>query len=366
MMLCESPEPIPQTDNYEFIQCWASGDLISPVSVTESQPVGIVRDKSCAGDCDIQVNLSGYSARPTVCEGGHYSKANTVVINPCPAHWPDHSLYSGYSGWWGYFVDDSNTKRLDAAIDKAQEYGGNRSKGVTMAGTSYGGGGVLMQNLVLDDITVVHSNVGYTLFVQDFLYTAELAWEGQDRDALDFRLNANPETFYRIHGSPVDTAVKFNLEIFDICNEQRLACFGTWHDQGHNIWLTGMPTHYFSTYPGPDSRVSPDKPLVAFSNSTGNVDGPVGHHNLGLEWNTAEMDGDTIPLRYRPKEGQPVDVTVDVTVRGVTVPESVATWAFGDQSGGVVVDNYTVTIQGLELSNSEMYTNLELQGIPGC
>lgn len=365
MLDCGDPQPVQGTTRYEWVQCWASGELIPPISVDEVHPVSIVYDKNCAGDCDIKVTLPGYSGRPYNCTGAHFAAPNTVRVNPCPSHWPDHSLYSAYFGWWGYFVDDNPTKRIVAGINKAQEYGGDKARGVWLQGTSYGGTGVLMQSMVIEGVTVVHSNIGSTLFVADFPSTAALAWEGQDYDALDFRVNAKPDVFYRIHGSPVDNATRFNMGIFDVCNQQRLSCWGTWHDAGHNVWLNGMPTWYLNTFPGPHSTVQPDKPFVAFSNSTANDYGPIGHHNLGLEWNTAGMTDNVFPIRYRPKEGQPADVTFDITLRRVQLDGWLA-WALGEQSGITLVEGGEFTITGLSLSGGEAYTGLQLTTIPGC
>lgn len=364
MIVCEDPTPL-QTPQFEWVQCYASGELISPISVTSTQPVSIVYDTTCT-DCIIEVGLSGYNGAPDVCLQPFGSGLNKVRINPCAGHYPHQNLYPNYYGWWGYFVDDSNTKRINAAIDAAENYGGARSRGVRMVGTSYGGTGAIMQSMVLDDVTVVHASVPFTLFVQDFPAQATLAWEGQNYDVLDFRLNADPNTFYRIHGSPVDTAVVFNLDIFDECRNQQLACWGTWHDQGHNPWLAGMPLYYLDTFPGPDSRVQVGKPLVAFTNSSANQSGPVGHYNLGLEWNVHTMDGENIPLRYRAQQGQPSSAVFDVTVRGVTVIERYATWEFGSQRGIVEVTNGTATITGLSRISSDNYQVLELRGIPGC
>ena len=365
MIDCGDPTPL-ENPQYEWVQCYASGELINPLAFGP-QPISIVYDTTCGDDCRIAVRLSGYNGAPDVCEGPNFAKPNTVRVNPCAGHYPHQQYFTGYMGWWGYFVDDSNNKRLAAAIDKATEYGGNKAIGVHLSGASYGGTGSLLQSMRLDNITFVRADIPYTLFVQDFPEdSAGLAWEGQDRAVFDFTANADPDIYYRIHGSPLDTGVGFNLDIFDVCNDKCLSCFGTWHAAGHNVWLNGMPLYYLDDYPGPSSQLDVDKPLVAFCNSTANDFGVVGHYNLGLEWNIHTMDGDTIPLRYQPKPEQPTDVTVDVTLRGVSIDEAVVTWTFNTQRGIALNEGGKVYVPGLHMVAAEEYEAIELEGIPGC
>ncbi|NQX89906.1 MAG: thrombospondin type 3 repeat-containing protein [Halioglobus sp.] len=232
-----------------------------------------------------------------------------------------------------------------------------------------------------DQIEVVHSWAGDTLLVKNWPeddQNLNLAWLGADKSLVDFEAKAQQgelkDIYYRLIGSPADVVAEFDLDFFHLCNQYKIACFGTWHAAGHRLFEPNIDLP-LDRFPGPDSTVDINSMLVVFTNSSANYWGPRGHFNLGLEWHVGPFYGDSeqgvsVPLRYRPKfnigggiPDQPQSVTVDVTVRRIqalnTSPGTVLRWQFGSQWGQVTTSiEGEVTIPDLHIPGSESYTGL--------
>ena len=302
---------------FDHVQCYYEG---APISY-------MVPHDFTTGD--IHVLLAGYSANPVHCVNANHAKFDTVVVKPCAGHYPNQALYPDLNGWWGYFIDDRNTRKIEAGIAYAKSLGGEQ---VEIHGTSYGGTGAIMQSTQVD-AAIVRADIPHTLFVKNFPANATLAWGDNDRSALDFRLNANESTYYLIGGSPQDDVVTFDLDIFNECDRQRLACVGKWHDNGHSAMGTpqGHPVRY-------------DEPLVAFNGA-----GVWGEDSYatGLDWITVG-EGHYLLTAETP-------TTADVTVRRSGLPDGVYL------PGPTVVDGGKFTIEDLSLP-----TEIQLTRIPGC
>lgn len=347
-----------------------------------------------------KAHFDGYSAvldGPNGCTSYAFSQAGYIVSKNCPGHYPRLDLYPGGPLDWGGIFNGEKAYgwRIAAMFTRANERWGSSidwAAGITFEGPSYGGTTAILQSVILPDkywrnqIAIVNAQVPQTLFVSpNGGYwrnpAVRLAWGDYNPKKADIVKKADSvrHIYYRLNGSPADTAVVFDLDFFKkVCDEKKIACFGTWHNAGHNPTEPGINLPFWNLYSGPDMQVRLDTMLPVFTNSTANYWGPRGHYNLGLEWaNIAQPFTDTkskavVPIRYLRHTNisadipdQPLVATFDLTIRRptkFTLPEGQKVkWSIGGQSGQVKVTKAgEVTIPAITLNSSTEYAALLL------
>lgn len=347
------------------------------------------------GKLKLRVRFDGYSARPTVCAQWPDTDNGSIIMRHCPDHYPDVALYGGGTGTWGGPINGENAIgwRVAAVMKYVNDHYGSLVDwgNTTLGGCSYGGSTSMLQSMLIPDpwtkalITNVSACVPPTLMVEQSAPAGQYwrqpsiqqAWGGFDYRLADIREQATGRMYYRVNGSPLDTAVGFDLRFFPwIGDDKRVPVFGTWHNCGHNPTCAGINLSFFWEYTDTGMEHRLDQPQVAFLHSSANwTTGDVGHWNLGLAWWNAGMVNTPtktlIPLRYVPWTNigggvpdQPGIATFDVTIRATKMPLKVGDkilWAFGFLGGmaTVTVAN-ELTITGLSLPASTNYTGLEL------
>lgn len=401
---CSDPDD-PTLHGFNRIQCFINAPgYVSPDNGGNwKQPVAFLVPTNTPNDnaLKLKVKLSGYTARPGVfCNGIDFAEAGFIVIKPCAGHYPDVASHTVDGirplGWWGYYFGNSNSQRIGLSLTKTWDWGNpiDLDNGVTFEGTSYGGSGAILQSLLLKEadpfwqsfITRVFATVPQTLVVKPGtgIYWKDAAvrkaWSGQDPTKADIikHSDALKGIYYRVNGSVADTSVVFDLDFFRVfCNEKKIACFGTWHNAGHNPVEAGINMPFWDMYSGELSDTRHDQILPVFTNSTANNwTATRGHYNLGLEWYSAnQVDTETtlsIPVRYTRHTAlgggiadQPDSVTFDLTLRRtknfeLNVGEQVA-WVFGNQTGFAdVAVAGEVTISGLALQSGAVWRDVVL------
>ena len=269
------------------------------------------------------VDLHGYTPTPQACENDDGARANAMVIKNCAAHYPDHNNYGAGGnvpmGWWGIFEGtNSNGFRISESIVRAFEkytQSIDWGRGITLQGTSYGGTGAILQSMLLPNevsrrfISVVHANLPHTMFVKKdpnphdgidergHYYrdpAVQWAWGDFDTSKADFAVAAAEgrvdRIYYRVNGGTNDSLGIVDLDFFRICDQYKIACFGTWHQAGHEIAEPGINLPFNALYNSPEQDVRFDQVLPVFTQSTANNWGERGHYNLGLSWNSSEME----------------------------------------------------------------------------
>jgi len=347
-----------------------------------------------------KAHFDGYSAvlaGPNGCTSYDHSQAGYIVSRNCPGHYPRLDLYPGSPLDWGGIFNGEKAYgwRIAAMFTRANERWGSSidwGAGITLEGSSYGGTTAILQSVILPDrlwrrqISIVNAHVPQTLFVSpNGGYwrdpAVRLAWGSYDTNKADIVKRANKvrHIYYRVNGSPADTAVVFDLDFFrQVCDQRKIACFGTWHDTGHNLTEPGVNLPFLSLYSGPDMQVRLDTLLPVFTNSTANYWGRRGHYNLGLEWaNVSQPFIDTknrvvVPVRYLRHTNlggdipdQPLTATFDLTITRptkFTLPVGqLVNWSLGEQSGQLTVTKAgEVTVLQITLDSSSEYTSLYL------
>jgi Hydrazine synthase alpha subunit middle domain len=403
LMKCQEPKPI---NSYVEVQCEVDQEGFVPPDSTVPHPVIFLYQPADTKPVRLKVTLSGYSSKPIHCVTNDSARPGYLVIKPCAGHYPDITLRSKPgqatpAGWWGWFLGNSNSQRLWLSLNKAVTLRStDLDAGVLIEGQSYGGTGAILQSMLLrytepvfhegdgidwgSKIAIVHAFIPDTLMVKNTYPRHEgvkVAWAGQNLEQADFRTAAASglvqQTYYRLSGSPADTSVRFDLEFFDICEEYKISCMGTWHDLGHNTSEPGVNMPFLQLFPDPNQDVRLDQLLPVFTKSTANqLASKRGHYNLGLSWNSAGIvDTETqvvLPIKYQPYTNigkdvpdQPSNVTFDLTIRRpqafpLKTGEAIA-YTVGDQKGQAVVSTAgEVTITGIHLQSAGTYTKVTL------
>lgn len=356
----------------------------------------------------IQIELYGWSGASNYCENFGSSPIGFLSIRNCSSEYPTNSRVDGLSYWTFYggnAIPDAATNTAGARIaDSILSVMArhpdmiDNGAGIKFIGTSYGAGGSILQSMILPKlqslISVVEGNVPATLAVKSFIpHRDEVvkAWGNADVDSVDFRKVAPTgkvdNIFYRINGGSEDYINNLKMtdtEFFQICNDYKIACVGTWHGGGHTATESGihLPRELYPGDPNMDVRL--DSVLPVFTNSTGNTPYTAarGHYNLGLSWNlkgVVEQENQlSVPLKYRALKGlssdpnkpladMPDNISASVTIRRSFKfkinPGSNIQWQFGSQSGSATAhpNKPEVTINNLQFSSSEnIYKNLVL------
>jgi hypothetical protein len=406
-MVCDDAQPF--TGAWSRVQCNFSTEPFLPPGQNMDFPAAYIIPNHMPEDYSthVVVDLHGYTGAPQVCENDDGARANSLVIKNCAAHYPNHNNYARNGnvpmGWWGIFEGtNSNGFRISESIARAFEkytHSIDWGRGITLQGTSYGGTGAILQSMLLPNevarrfISVVHANVPHTMFVKKdpnpsdgvdergHYYrdpAVQWAWDDFDTSKADFAVAAAKgrvdHIYYRINGGTNDSLGIVDLDFFRICDQHKIACFGTWHQAGHEIAEPGINLPFGALYNSPEQDVRADQVLPVFTESTANNWGERGHYNLGLSWNSADMEvslGEAIsvPIRYlrytniAPLPDQPVKASFNITLRNLRVTEwergSTLTWSLGDQSGTTTVGlDLSATLEGVTLTSSTDYTQL--------
>jgi hypothetical protein len=405
-IVCDDPAYFSSWSHY---LCNFPGQSIYvPNNVALSYPVSFLVPYWLPGNNSIRLRLffGGYNPSGSVCTTRGYTEPGFIVIKNCPGHYPNIYDYTVDGvvpyGWWGQFFGDSNGHRIAVSLSKASGQWSasiDQMAGIMLKGQSYGGTGSILQSVMLPDpawqsqISIVWAQIPRTLFVAPdpvpgngihegglYWYSArvQLAWGSYDPDNADIIKQADSvrHIYYRLNGSPVE-GEGFDLDFFrDLCDARKVACFGTWHSDGHKIAESGVNLPFYDLHSSPDMDVRLDQILPVFTNSTANHWGPRGHFNLGLEWAHGDTFVDTadiisVPIRYRRRTSmggeipdQPISATFDVTLRRVKnidlSPGTQYAWVFGNQSGFSSASQGAVTVKGLTLESSTEYTELQM------
>lgn len=337
-----------------------------------------------------EIKFDGHNARPIV--GWPDANYNAIVARVFPDHFPNDQFYPGKGSSWGGPVNGENPLgwRIAATMKYINDNYGHlldKGAGVRLFGCSWGGSTSILQSILIPDpwaralVTKVDACVPPTLLVNQTLPVGQYwipgtgidsTWGAFDWTLADIRRYANPYAFYRINGSPADTAVVFDLAFFrDVCDARKVACFGTWHNAGHNIAEPGVNLPFGDLFSGPDSQARLDRPLVVFTHSSANYWGSRGHFNLGLDWNAAGSvdlhDRVRVPVRYLAHRGlggglpdQPEQATFNLTLRRTKLGNGEYQYAIAGKHGRVTVTSGTLTIEGITLASSEAYSDLEI------
>lgn len=365
----------------------------------------------------IHVNLYGWGGASPYCENFGDFRQGYISIRNCSSEYPLNSMSLGLGFWsiFGGHINPDSASNVDGrritesvlSVMARHPDSIDEGAGIELGGNSYGAIGSILQSMILPEIqsriAVVNVLVPSTLFVKSMespgglTVHADKAWGNFDRDKADFRKVAPTgklnHIFYRIHGGSQDTQVGFDTEFFDVCNNNKIACLGTWHGIGHagNEPGINLDTALFPGDPNMDVRL--DKVLPIFTNSTANAKYAVsgdptfdrrGHYNLGLSWhanNTVDNVSElSVPLKYKafknfttdpvnlPFPDMKNEITASVTLRRaqnfVITPGATYHWTRGAQSGTVVAHPTLpeVTIDGVHFVSSEkIYKNLVLK-----
>lgn len=397
--ICDDPEYF---SRFAKTQCNVRHEAYIPPTAQWEYPVAFIAPTT-PGPHRIKIKLSGYNARPyAFCTGLDFSSDEFIVIKPCAGHYPDLDMHEVDGvrphGWWGWYRGPSNSMRLGLSLSKVYaDMDSDFASGVHLEGTSYGGTGAILQSMMLRQsdpwwgnlIAVVRADVPHTNFVENWLdyEPINVAWEGYERDGANIaKQMANgslDDIYYRVNGSPSDTSVVFDTTFFRHCNTYRIACFGTWHNAGHNLQEDGVNLPFLALYTGEHMDARLDKMLPVFTNSSANYWGELrGHYNLGLSWNQGNYFVDRhdfvlVPVRYKAHRNigggipdQPATVNFDITIRRISnFPANVGSrvkWSLtGYASGEVTVTRKgEVTIEGLTLRDSDEYVGLMLTAAP--
>jgi hypothetical protein len=297
----------------------------------------------------------------------------------------------GIGGWWGYSGGQAgeaanyNGERIAASIDYVLHkfsHSVDIAQGIILRGKSLGGTGAILQSMILprhrDKIAIVDATIPNMLFVKCCKDKVTKSWAGQPMELADFRLQAPNQRniHYFLRGGSNDHLGVFDLEFFNICENERISCAGTWLRGGHSTTEKGyrLPTELFMD-PNQDARLDQVLPVITkFSGNNHSTER--GHHNRGISWDQSGVVDSShslrIPLRYIAMRNlgdnmpdQPDRVTFSITPRRVEEflfqPGQKIDWIFGEQSGQVRVPaDGLLTIPDITLQSADRYTLLVL------
>ncbi|QID16855.1 hypothetical protein G3580_03920 [Nitrogeniibacter mangrovi] len=318
-----------------------------------------------------------------------------------------------WTEWWTYSRDGVGYpgRRLAGSIEALVARYPQidvRDKGFILAGSSMGGGGAVVQSMILpapwrSRIAYVTAAIGGVmprlkpdnyrhLWPPDSGATRHL-W-----DAIDFSIQARSDPIVRnLHyrhrfssNDPFFTkdGVNEQMPFVNICEAERISCEATWVQAGHAPYERGVKMPSITDFEVPEQDVTLDRAFPAITHSTGNFPltaaerldttrYPRGHYNLGIVWNHAQIVDDAeqivFPLRYVRHTGfgggipdQPESVTVSVTPRRARHfrfhEGEILHWSWDDgaMSGTAVVKEGTVTVDRIPLTAGAPYKRLRI------
>lgn len=394
---------------YNRVECDFFEQPFIPPAANEDFPASIIAPNPLPHDYSLRLvaDLHGYTAIPRSCENDNGAEEGALILKNCASHYPSHVDYRVNNtlpmGWWGIFGGiNSNGFRLAETARHAMEAYTDSidwAQGITLRGTSYGGTGSILQSIMMPKgqriVSVVHANIPHTLFVKKdpdprdnddergHYYrdpAVQLAWGDIDPDEADFERaaasNKVGHIYYRINGATNDSLGIVDLDFFRICDQYKIACFGTWHTGGHNTAEPGLNLPFNDLYTAPEMDVKLDQLLPVFTHSSANNWGARGHYNLGLSWKSSGIEVSpseiVVPIRYKRStqlgllEDQPRSATFNLTLRQIGSIRfnrgRTLYWTLGSQSGTTTVSlrghRNVITINGLNLDSADEYTDL--------
>ena len=319
--------------------------------------------------------------------GGGNSYVNSVVTaeGNVEVRTQDGEPYGCREAWvssdcGGLPVENWAGRRAAAALDYvAARWSGeiDPGDGLVLTGISMGGTGAWMQALLLpqpwrDRVVAAIGRRGVSLI----------------EDVLPLAPHSGPDSAYwdasRLRLQAYDLAAR---GVYMVGDFGMLDTISPWNPAAAVLLETARVPHCLIVHggghanPAPDDvqrcdvqRVRLDRPVPAFSASSGDVDCSTGgrcHQNLGLGWNVDGSSDDAvhtaIPIRYLPPyvgaylPPMPATIGVDLTVRRAALtPGAVVSWSYAGQSGVATVDaDGTVTV-ALVMESGSTYQNLIL------
>lgn len=347
----------------------------------------------------LEVDLHGYTAFPVTCTNDNGAKAGVIVQKQCAGHWPSLNQFpkgNAYPlGWFGVWDGRfATTSRIAKADDMAKEKWPNRidaGKGATISGTSYGGTGSILQSIVLGErVSIVNARFPHLLFVKQDSDpddniddrgeywrnpAVRMAWGKTPPGVLDIRgameRGLVDHIYYRVQGSTNDHLGRFDLEFFEHCEANKIACYGTWDKGGHD-YEPGIG-HNRNLYACGETDWRLDSTKLIVTGSTGNrLKDPNGnyygrgHYNEGFCW---KRTGNGVEVSYTPREiegmlAMPDAVTFTGTIRDYPVEGDTFRYTFGAQSGTVQrSESGDITIEGLLLDSVKGFQKIELEPV---
>lgn len=377
-------------DRFEYVKCEFPPHL-SGMVLGDYANKGALLIPVTGNKLKLRAHFDGYSARPLSCDDWSFASYTEVVTRNCPDHYPDVMLHGGGTGSWGGAYQGSlpYSRRIAAMFKYAADNYGERidwNAGITLEGCSYGGSTSLLQSILMTDvwtkalISSVVACVPPTLMMKQTTPIGnywrdagiQKSWGGFDWTLGDIQRHVNENVYYRINGSPSDTSVVFDLDFFRLCDEKEIACFGTWHDCGHNPNCPGINLPFYEKYSGAEMEVRLDKPLIIFTHATSNHWGSSrGHYNLGLEYRTGGITRGSnflsVPLRYRAHHNlggdipnQAGDSTFNITMRRTRLQDGDYRWSLDGRTGTCKVLAGSLRIERITLSDNEVYSELRI------
>lgn len=292
-------------------------------------PVRFILPKE--GKLILTIDLQGFPGL-SACDTDSGGQDGRLLIRPCASS--KTGKLPGQITWWGPYGGTNNAGwRIASALRFAQEKWGDRidaEAGIHCIGTSMGATGCILQSMILPD-PVLRSQiteVNVTLPFTDFITTqyqrdpaVKKAW-GKYPDysaSVPLRMEKGElnKIVYKIKGGSNDDLGEVGTNFFEWCDTYVIACYGFWWagDRPHTVsGEPGVLNPYFTQERG--------KPLVIFTDSTGDHDGIRGHHNLGLSYRHTSGGLEVTYSRKTnigggvPDQPQSIDVTVTLRPGG--------------------------------------------------
>ncbi len=406
----ESAVPFPNSLIKFHVCQFAINDTYGPAGFNMSYPVGFLVPTKAA-KYPIVLRWDGYG-NASNCPTWDFSNANKIVVKNCNDYYPTAATHSveGTSPWGfgGPFFGNSPAERYTTAARKVGQLWGDLvdwGAGLTLEGSSYGASTSLLQPLMFGlvdpemqaQITKINAGQAPLGFLDDDgLYqrtnNIRVAWGDFDTSLADHEVQSDQLKFmyFFIQGSPSDRVVFFNQDWLQrVCDKYRISCYSLWHDCGHALptpsCAAALP--YNNMFAARNQDVRLDDPfIVAFTESTANISGPIGGYNIGLAWDsrtktTTEYTAQ-VAIRYlrltdiHPSiDDQPIEASFKVTLR--TRPSSLLTldngdiveWSLNGHTGrSIVLLQGEITLP-VTLQSSTDYSTLVVTktgSVPGC
>jgi hypothetical protein len=410
MTCAESAVPFPNP-SIKFHLCnYEINDTYGPPGFTMSYPVGFLVPTS-PGQYPVVLHWDGYGDASN-CPTWDFSSGNKIVVKNCNDYFPTAATHAvgGVSPWGfgGPFFGNSPAERYTTAVRKIDQLWGDRvdsGAGLTLKGSSYGASTSLLQPLMFGlvdpeiqaRITKINAGQSPMGFLDEGgLYqrtgNIQVAWGDFDTSLADHEVQSDQLKFmyFFLQGSPADNVVFFHQDwLKRVCDTHRLSCYSLWHNCGHALPASSCAAAlpYNEMFAGPNQDVRLDDPfIIAFTESTANIWGPIGGYNIGLSWDSQTMTTTEytaqVDIRYlrlvniHPDiADQPLEAGVNITLR--TRPSSLLTLAAGDiiewslngQTGQTAVIVPGEVMLPVTLQSSTAYNTLTITKtgkIPGC
>jgi hypothetical protein len=298
------PNPPVELGGWRNLQCEYVGDNYSPPGQGHLRPpVMFIWWANEPGERKVTVDLQGDPAL-SACVAAQSGVVGELIARPCMSHWPDQNLYAGMQDWWGAFGGTNSAGwRIASAIDYAQTTLGSLvapEKGIALRGSSAGATAMNTQTPAMATFPVqqqfvtAYGSRAFTLFFkQGHIYSqdpaTQNAWAGFDISTADWRIAAAngsiSHIYYAMHGGKNDYQLgAVDTEYFALCDQHKIACFGTWDQGGHTHSGEVGVNLPRSLYAGAlmDHRLDRMQPVFTQSTANSPLSGLRGHYNLGL------------------------------------------------------------------------------------